>query len=257
MKHVLVFALACLIAAAPLAAGAADEPAPIRALEKQGLEIKGTFDAPGGLTGYAADYKGQAIAIYLTSDSKHAIVGTMVDAEGNNLSEAPLQRLVLNPKHKDLWSKMEKSQWIADGSDDAPRTVYMFMDANCPFCHKFWQLSRPWVEAGKVQLREVMVAVLKPSSLPKGAAILNADDPAAKLSENEKSYDHGGGVDALDDPPADIVKEIGGNTDLMQKLGFYATPTIVYRDQDGNVAVKQGVPQGAQAMAEVMGSPKP
>ena len=60
--------------------------------------------------------------------------------------------------------------WIADGRDDAPRKVYVFMDANCKYCTKFWSDARPWVDSGKVQLRHVMVAVIAPTSAGKAAA---------------------------------------------------------------------------------------
>ncbi|MBH03201.1 MAG: ABC transporter ATP-binding protein, partial [Xanthomonadales bacterium] len=46
------------------------------------------------------------------------------------------------------------------------------------------------------------------------------------------------------------------NNQLMQSLGFSATPTIVYRDDSGDVQVVQGVPQG-DAMTAAMGGPKP
>ena len=48
--------LAAMLLAAPgfgLAAQTKNWPAPIKAIEAQGVEIIGTFDAPGGLTGLA------------------------------------------------------------------------------------------------------------------------------------------------------------------------------------------------------------
>ena len=36
------------------------------------------------------------------------------------------------------WEALEHSRWIADGRDDAPRTVYVFLDVNCKYCTKFW-----------------------------------------------------------------------------------------------------------------------
>ena len=53
-------------------------PAPIKALEAKGLEIVGTFDAPGGLTGYAGILQQQPLAVYVTSDGKQAIIGSML-----------------------------------------------------------------------------------------------------------------------------------------------------------------------------------
>src|SRR5699024_7228847 len=179
------------------------------------------------------------------------------DADGNDLSEEALSEMGDHSDNEALWGELEDSTWIRDGSQDAPRTVYMLMDANCPYCHQFWETARPWVDAGRVQMRHVMVAILTPESLPKAASILAADDPAEKLLESEKQYEkgEGGGAEAMDNPPDDIVRKIGANTDFMQDQGFYATPTIVYKNDDGRVKVVQGVPQEA-ALEEVMGSPR-
>ena len=32
---------------------------------------------------------------------------------------------------------LRQTHWIADGRDDAPRKVYVFLDANCVYCAKF------------------------------------------------------------------------------------------------------------------------
>ncbi len=44
-----------------------------------------------------------------------------------------------------MWAKLEASAWVRDGKADAPRVVYTFSDANCPYCHNFWEAARPWV----------------------------------------------------------------------------------------------------------------
>ncbi|MFZ3036229.1 MAG: thiol:disulfide interchange protein DsbG [Rugosibacter sp.] len=124
----------------------------------------GTFDTPGGLTGYAGMTQQQPLAIYLTADGKQAIVGTMIDAKGNNLSQKPLDELVSKPMTEKVWKQLEKSTWIGDGKNNAPRVIYPFTDPNCPYCNKFWNDARPWVTSGKVQLRHVMVAILVPSA---------------------------------------------------------------------------------------------
>ncbi|NNC22999.1 thiol:disulfide interchange protein DsbG [Salinisphaera sp. USBA-960] len=254
-----VFFAAALIAGLLVAnpAGAADDdvPAPVAALQKQGMKLSGTFETKGELAGYAANFKGQSVAIYVTPDGKRAIVGTMVDSQGRNLSAKPLQRLVTGSQQSNVWGKLAKTTWVADGADDAERIIYMFTDANCPYCHRFWQKARPWVNAGKVQIRHVLVGLLKPSSMPKAASILAADDPSKALDRSEHNYEDGG-IEAMDNPPDKVVKKIGRNTDFMKSHGLHATPAIVYHNADGDVTVKQGVPQGEQ-LAKVMGSPKP
>ena len=58
-------------------------------------------------------------------------------------------------------------------------------DPNCPYCNMFWKQARPWVESGKVQLRHIMVGMLRADSAGKSAALLNASKPEAALNEHE------------------------------------------------------------------------
>ncbi|WP_111748527.1 thiol:disulfide interchange protein DsbG [Salinisphaera orenii] len=259
MKTIISIVAATLLVLPTISSAASSKtPPPIKALEKQGFKIAGQFDAPGGLTGYAANYKGRAIAIYLTPDHQNAIVGTMIDSQGRNRSAKPLQRLVRSQKsqkNQNPWPRLKQSNWVADGSADAPRVIYMFTDPNCPYCHKFWQAARPWVKAGKVQIRHVIVGILKPSSMPKAAAILSASDPSAALTKDERNYNQGG-IAPMDTPPSDVARKVNANNALMKSLGLRATPAIYYHDADGQVQVIQGVPQGKTKRA-VMGGPKP
>ena len=90
-------------------------PAPIKKIEAKGAKIIGSFDAPSGMRGYAAQYQNRGMALYLTPDGKNVLVGNLYDANGNDLSLAPLQKLVYEPMAKQVWANMEKSNWIADG----------------------------------------------------------------------------------------------------------------------------------------------
>jgi thiol:disulfide interchange protein DsbG len=230
--------------ASGMAAAAPDAhwPAPVQALQAQGIEVIGRFDAPGGLQAYAAVMQQKPLAIYLTPDGKQAIVGTMLDAKGNDLTEAPLKKLVSQPMTDRIWSQLEKSRWIADGNKNAPRIVYAFTDPNCPYCHKFWEDARPWVKAGKVQIRHIMVGIIKESSAGKAAALLSAKDPQAALTQHEQQQANGG-IAPLAKIPADIRVQLDGNRKLMQQLGFFATPTIFYKDADGILQTVQGAPR--------------
>ncbi|MDP3246175.1 MAG: thiol:disulfide interchange protein DsbG [Polaromonas sp.] len=244
---------AILLAMFGMAVGAQakDWPAPVKALEAKGVEVIGTFDAPGGLTGYAAMVEQQPLAIYLTADGKQAIFGTMIDAKGVDLSQEPLNRLVTKPLTAKIWKQLEGSTWIADGAKNAPRIVYTFTDPNCPYCNKFWSEARPWVTAGKVQLRHVMVGILRPNSPGKAAALLSAKDPQAALTQHEQQH-RSGGVTPLDQIPPAVRTQLDANQALMQQLGFSATPTTLYKDTDGNLKTVQGAPS-AEMLSRVLG----
>ena len=95
-----------LLAAPPLHAEEA-LPKAIQQLQAKGAVIKGSFDAPDGLRGYAAEYQNNGIALYLTPDGKHVLVGSLFDEQGQDLSAAPLDKLVYGPMSKSIWAKME------------------------------------------------------------------------------------------------------------------------------------------------------
>ena len=234
-----------------LTAHAKDWPAPIKALEKQGITVVGTFDAPGGLTGYAGMVEQQPIVVYLTADQKYAIVGPMIDGKGTNLSQQPLEKLVMKPMTERIWKDLEKSTWVTDGKRTAPRVVYAFTDPNCPYCNKFWNDARPWIASGKVQVRHIMVGILGPTSPGKAAAILAAKDPQAALAQHEKSHAQGG-VKPLGQIPAKVRTQLTGNEQLMQALGAQATPTIFYKDASGNLQTMQGAPS-AEMLPRILG----
>ena len=226
-------------------------PAPIKALEAKGLEIIGTFDAPGGLTGYAGILQQQPMAVYVTSDGKQAIIGSMVDAKGTDLTREPVTRLVSKPISEKTLKLLEQSAWIGAGAKTALRVVYTFTDPNCPYCNKFWNDAQPWIKAGKVQVRHVIVGILGPTSPGKAAALLSAPDPQAALALHEQQH-RGGGIKPLAQVPVNIRSQLEANQDLMQQLGFSATPATLYKDADGNLQTLMGAPSG-EKLKQILG----
>ena len=215
-------------------------PPAIKKIEAKGAKIVGSFDAPSGLRGYAAQYQNRGMALYLTKDG-NVLVGNLYDAQGKDLSLAPLQKLVYEPMAKEVWANMEKSNWIADGKKDAPRIVYLFSDPNCPYCNMFWEQARPWVDSGKVQLRHMMVGIIRADSPAKSAALLAAKDPQQALHEHEKAG-KASKLKPLEKIPADVQAKLDANAKLMEELDVAATPAIFYLDAQGNLQQQQGAP---------------
>lgn len=162
---------------------------------------------------------------------------------------------------REVWAQLGESRWIADGRDDAPRKVYVFTDPNCPFCAKFWADARPWVDAGKVQLRHVIVGILTPTSAGRAAALLAAPDPVAALAAHERAHAGptqqalaaGGrprplgeaGVKPLFTVSAALKLQLDRNAMLMTAYGLQATPAVVWLDDKGQAQARQGIPDSA------------
>ena len=226
-------------------------PEAVRQIEAKGAKVVGSFDAPNGLKGYAAQFQNRGVAIYLTPDGKHALVGSLFDEQGQDLSEKPLEQLVYAPMAKEVWAKMEKSSWIADGKADAPRIVYLFSDPNCPYCNLFWEQARPWVESGKVQLRHIMVGIIREDSPAKSAALLASKDPRQALHDHE-SAGKASKLKALEKIPADVQAKLDANLALMDELGLSATPAIFYLDDQQRLQQQQGAPR-PEMLGKILG----
>ena len=96
-----------LLALLPAIAFAEELPAPVKAIEKQGITIIKTFDAPGGMKGYLGKYQDMGVTIYLTPDGKHAISGYMYNQKGENLSNTLIEKEIYAPAGREMWQRME------------------------------------------------------------------------------------------------------------------------------------------------------
>lgn len=219
----------------------------LKALEDQGLIVMQEFKVGGGLRAFAAVAGDRPAAI----NNGNAIVNTRLNAKGEPIDEAALNNLAAKPLSDKEWAQLQSATSVRDGQANAPRIVYAFADANCPYCHRFWEAARPWVDAGKVQIRHIMVGIIREDSPAKAAAILGAANPSAALLENERKYSQGG-ITPAKSVPANVRKTLDDNLMLMLSMGFRGTPGIVVRGPDGVLKKYNGMPQGPQ-LAEVLG----
>ena len=236
----------------PIMAQAEKYPAPVEAMRERGVEVLERFDAPSGLTGYTALFNGRPLALYVTEDGKHALIGSLLNAKGEDLTGVVLEEKVSRPQSKVMWEKLKDSSWIADGSDKAETIVYVFTDPNCPYCKRFWKDARPWIDAGKVQLRHVMVGTLGESSQKKAAYLLSAKDQKAALLGNESGKKPAQEATTI---AAKQRQQLDDNQQLMGLLGATGTPAILYLDPTGMMQMHPGAPQGEQLL-ELFG-PRP
>lgn len=256
MRHLTrAFLLALSLGVISQTALAQDIPPPIKALQDRGASIGERFEAPGGLTGYTVSFQGQTLAAYVTEDGTHVVVGTLLDAAGTNLSQPVIESAENAARPESEWDALSEAHWIADGEADADRVVYAFMDPNCPFCHRFYEDSRDWVESGQIQIRHIMVGVLREDSLPKSATLLSADDPSTALAQHEANFDNGG-VTPADSLTDEAQTQVQQNNELMSQLGIRGTPSVFYRNEDGELALARGLPRD-ETLDAVMGGPRP
>ena len=211
-------------------------------LEKDGFKFVKQIEAPTNMTGWAGHAQQNPATVFISNDQKYYIVGDLYNGKGTNLSENLLNKHVKQAVLNDVWESLEKTTWIQDGNVNAPRIIYVFSDPNCPYCHTFWEKARPWVNAGKVQLRHIQVAVIRPESRGQVATLLNAPNPQKafeeyNISKGKKKFK------VLNPIPKNIADKIDSNKAMMEKYGFYATPAVVWKDSKGELQSTQGLPQ--------------
>jgi hypothetical protein len=130
------------------------------------------------------------------------------------------------PAAKDLpalFSVLEKTDAVAEGSTSPTRILYVFFDANCWYCHLTWKALQPYEKAG-LQVRWVPVAYQKESSTTKAAAIMLAKDRVAAMRENETGYraqSYDGGIAPVKASKA-LEAQLEANFELMDR--FSACP---------------------------------
>jgi thiol:disulfide interchange protein DsbG len=235
-------------------------------LAEQGLQIVGPMQSTGGLKAWAAYRDQQPIPIYRMPDGKHWVIGTVIDAQGKDVNAKALHSAVQKPMGLELWDDLESARWIADGKPEAPRIAYVFTDPNCPYCNQLWRETRPLVQAGQLQLRHILVGMLRPSSEGKAAAILGSRVPEQALASHAAAYAdaHGKNPDALGIAPLQRIPvstrdALTRNAALMNHAGLRATPVTIWKNAQGLLQIRTGMPPGLldELMDKAPGKPGP
>lgn len=211
-------------------------------LEKEGFSFVKQIEAPAQMTGWAGHMQQNPATVFISNDQKYYIIGDLYNAKGDNLTVDALNKHVKQSVLDDVWKSLSKSAYIQDGNVNAPHIIYVFSDPNCPYCHMFWEKARPYVKSGKVQLRHIQVAVIRPESRGQAATLLAAANPAKVFEE----FNVAKGKQKLKEMkpiPANIAQKIKSNEEMMTKYGIYATPAMIWKNSKGQIETASGVPK--------------
>ncbi|MGH8397518.1 MAG: thiol:disulfide interchange protein DsbG [Gammaproteobacteria bacterium] len=216
-------------------------PAPIKALVAKGITIKSEMPAPPGFKGYVGEFSGQLTPVYLLPDGRHTTIGVLYDEHGKDLTNAAFSAATMPKLDPALWGQLARSTWFAEGTAKPERVVYMFTDTECPYCHKLWLAVQPYLRQGKVQMRNILVAVIAPASLGRGAAVLIAKDPASTMRKHELAFGHSP-IKPLASVDQTTRAKFEANKNLMISIGAFGTPVTLYKDKDGQTQMILGLP---------------
>lgn len=227
------------------AASAADYPKQIQDAVARGIKVVKTFPAVSSLTGWVLSQGGQSSIVYTTPDGKTMLVGEVIDENGNPLNAQYASQFAPQPDYAASFQELERADNVVEGPLKNPKNVlYVFFDANCPFCHFTWKALQPYEKAG-LQVRWIPVAVLGESSLPKAVAIMAAKDKTNAFRAMQEQYRMGAPMAPGQAAPSkpEVAEKIRRNGELMEKFSISGTPGIVWKDRDGKVRVKGGMPR--------------
>lgn len=210
-------------------------------VKQAGMKVVNKFKAGGGLQGWVLQQGGQNSVVYTTADGKHLIAGALIDEAGQNLTAQYAEKYIPKPEYEKLMPQLEKSAYVTVGAkgNAAKSVIYAFYDPNCTYCHLAYKALKHYEAAG-LQVRWVPVAFLSPTSSTKAAAIMEAANPEAAMHENETAPN---GIKPVERVSDAVAKKLEANAKLMTSFGFTGTPGIVYKDKNGKVMTKNGMPR--------------
>lgn len=237
------------------AVDASELPVPLQLALQGGLSVEKKFDAAGGLTGWiVSDGPGRNMVVFTSADGEVAIAGTMLSAQGENLTEKYIEAHAPKIDYSKHWGQLEKSNYVVEktGKGKSKSVIYAFKDPNCGFCHLAWKALQPYVKDG-LEIRWIPVAFLREDSLNKAADMLTASDKVAAIREVNENF--GKPVFKTRDVADDVRKKVEANNKLMAELGFRGTPAIIYKDAKGKVSTVEGMPRLSQ-LPEMTGMPE-
>jgi thiol:disulfide interchange protein DsbG len=166
--------------------------------------------------------------------------GNLTAAAAENPSKAEARQKVAASMLADI----NQATWIRDGK--SAHVIYVFFDPNCPYCHKVYEMLRPHVQRGDVELRWVVVGKLMATSIGKAATILEAKDPTEALYRNERGFSQEtgsfGGIEEEPAPREDTLRRLNANLALLNRTGFDAVPALLFRTKDGRTDIIRGAP---------------
>ncbi len=147
-----------------------------------------------------------------------------------------------------ILARLDQASCIVEGRGQ--RRLVIFFDPNCPYCHRLYEALRPSVGKHGLSVCWVVLGMLTSSSLPKAAAMLQADDPLRALRRNEDDYDFaangqpGGGILPARSIAPRTRARLQRNLDLYRSARLAGVPVMVWRDAHG-AHLSVGVPSPA------------
>ncbi len=208
--------------------------------------ILNQFNAVANLQGFVvqSSHDHNQSIIYADTQGRYLVLGTIVGADGRNISEQNYQQYIAPQSANVAFNYIGSTAWIQQGSNDAPHQMYVIIDPNCIYCHRLYESLQPFIESGQLAVRWLPVAFLKNTSIGRAYALLSSANPLQTLAQNEKNFDEAsenGGVPPLNNPSALVQQQLQNNMAFLTEAEINATPALLYRTVNGNARLDMGM----------------
>lgn len=215
-----------------------------------------------GLHGYFVRSGQQFQVFYASPDGEQLIPGVMWDASGKDLTRQQVSRVpgaIPTVEVGDMGTSqaagaaalplVKKAALGTIGPDSAPR-LYMMIDPQCIYSMRAFQMLRPYVEAGRLQISVIPLSVLDyedRGQSTRSALALLSNEPGQIVNAWQSGSENNA-------PNADARNLLGKNMAIAEAIGLKGTPTFLWRKPDGPEGRLDGLPADVPAFIASIGS---
>jgi thiol:disulfide interchange protein DsbG len=202
--------------------------------------------------------------LYATPDHQAMIAGVMWDATGKNLTRDQVSKIdgvvptvVVKDGDKELAALagesglgvVRQATFGIYGRDGAPE-LWMIIDPACSFSIRAFDDLKPFVEAGRLQLRIVPISILdhEDNGMSTKAALALLTNPLDRMANVWMQRNFGS------QPTPAALANLQTNGQIAEAIKLTGTPTFLYRKPNGSEGRLDGMPTDIKALlAEVSG----
>lgn len=215
----------------------------IAAMEKLASDVGGTlgesFDAGGNITGHVVTISEHDIRIaYSTADGSRIILGTIIDADGENLTAAHIEERTPKVDLEGPFSELEKLALATLTTGKTPSTMRVIYDPLCGFCKELYRTMAD----NDIQVHWHPVAIMGPEAVSISAGMISKRDTPEEVMTQAQSQSGQTELSAigLDNDAARTAVDL--NWAIASKTRVDGTPVVYWKDQDGTVKMVRGRP---------------
>ncbi|MEM1244430.1 MAG: hypothetical protein AAGG80_06405, partial [Pseudomonadota bacterium] len=154
------------------------------------IAIKRAFKAGQHLKGYVVSLKSnpqERSIIYSINGGKYYFMGTIIDNQGKNISQANAHKYITSIINKSIYQAAVKLPGIVHGRKKAPQAI-IIIDPNSNLFPQQWNGLNYDIAQGMFSVKWVLVNYLKPMGPDIASDILQSKDPIAAMDYNANHY---------------------------------------------------------------------